>query len=138
MAAFSTALRQSTATNRPNGTCRRGEAAIPSVAMDRTIPSAVVSIDEHEAIVGLIDERGGVCSCTVTRGGCPQLRYLDIVVRVIGDPERVAILGTGSMRLALEREYVSIVKRPDRLVDVEPTGRVDSIELLGRLRRLAV
>src|SRR5262245_45097600 len=98
--------------NRPNGTCRRPAGALPCLAMERTARSAVVSIDEHEAIVGLIDEEGGVSSCTVTRGGCPQLTYLDIVVRVIGDPERLAILGTGSMRLALEREYVSIVKRP--------------------------
>src|SRR5215470_10995672 len=120
MAAFSPAARQDPATNRPNGTCRDGIRAIPCVAMDRTTPSAIVSIDEHEAIVGLIDETGGVCSCTVTRGGSPQLTYLDIVVRVIGDPERLAILGTGSMRLALEREYVSIAKRPERLVDVEP------------------
>jgi hypothetical protein len=107
-------------------------------AMDRTSPTAVVSIDDHEAIVGLIDDSGRICSCTVTRGGCPQLEYLSTVVRVIGDRERVAILGTGSMRLALEREYVGVVKRPERLIDVEPVGRVDAVEVLDRLRRLAV
>jgi hypothetical protein len=41
------------------------------------------------------------------------------------------------MRLALEREYVSIFRRPDRLVDVEPSGPVGRDELVERLRTFA-
>jgi hypothetical protein len=47
------------------------------------------------------------------------------------------ILGPGTDRLALEREYVAINHRPDRLVDVEPAGPVDVSELVNRVRELA-
>jgi hypothetical protein len=40
-------------------------------------------------------------------------------------------------RLALEREYVAMYRRPDRLVDVEPAGPVSSEDLVDRLRTLA-
>jgi hypothetical protein len=63
--------------------------------------------------------------------------YLAQVVRVIGDRQRVVILGPSSVRLALEREYVAAFRRPDRLVDVEPAGPVSSDELVDRLRTLA-
>jgi hypothetical protein len=41
------------------------------------------------------------------------------------------------MRLALEREYVAIHHRPDRLVDVEPSGALAPGDLVRRLRELA-
>ena len=67
----------------------------------------------------------------------PEFIYLNAVVRTIGDRERVMILGPGSARLALEREYVDIHRRPDHLVDVEPTGLLGEPEVIDRLRRLA-
>ncbi len=63
--------------------------------------------------------------------------YLALVVRAIGDRQRVVILGPSSARLELEREYVAIYRRPDRIVDVEPAGAVNTEDLVERLRALA-
>ena len=73
----------------------------------------------------------------MTRGSLAELDYLARVVRLIGDRERVVILGPSSIRLALEREYVSIYRRPERLVDVEPAGAISPEDLVDRLRGLA-
>ncbi|HLO36825.1 MAG TPA: hypothetical protein VK194_12110, partial [Candidatus Deferrimicrobium sp.] len=70
-------------------------------------------------------------------GTLTELEYLADVVREIGDRERVMILGPNEVRLDLEREYVAIYRRPERLVDVEPAGRLDAEALVRRARRLA-
>ena len=80
---------------------------------------------------------GCISTCEIGRGWLSQAAYLAQVVRVIGDRQRVVILGPSSVRLALEREYVAIFRRPDRLVDVEPAGPVSSEDLVDRLRTLA-
>jgi hypothetical protein len=87
-------------------------------------------------MVAVADEAGQVSRCTITRGRDPEPSYLAMVVRAIGDREVVVILGPSSLRLALEREYVAIYHRPERLVDVEPAGRVDESKLVDRLREL--
>jgi hypothetical protein len=99
---------------------------------------AAVWINGRTASLGLIDESGEVLMCSIERGLAPELAYLAIVVRAIGERERVVILGPSSMRLALEREYVAIHHRPERLVDVEPAGALDPNELVRRVRELAV
>ena len=99
--------------------------------------SAVAWINGRHAIVARLDPGGGTTTCTIERGIEPELSYLRSVSRAIGDRERVVVLGPGSARLALEREYVTIYRRPDRLVDVEPAGLVDEGELVDRLWELA-
>lgn len=98
---------------------------------------AVVWINGRGAIVARIDAAGSVSTRTIDRGLEPEPVFLDLVVRAIGARERVVILGPSSHRLALEREYVGIYHRPDRLVDVEPAGPVDEVELIERVRQLA-
>ena len=100
-------------------------------------PSAIAWIDDGTAIIARVGPDGHQSTCEITRGSLPEPAYLAIVVRTIGDRERVLILGPSSMRLALEREYVSIYRRPDRLVDVEPSGPVGRDELVERLRTFA-
>jgi len=100
-------------------------------------PSAVVWIDAREAFVAAMSHDRRVSTCEISRGWLSQPSYLAQVVRVIGDRQRVAILGPSSVRLALEREYVAMFRRPDRLVDVEPAGPVSPEELVDRLRTLA-
>jgi hypothetical protein len=78
-----------------------------------------------------------VSTATIERGLGPEPVFLDLVVRAIGARERVVILGPSTVRLALEREYVGIYQRPDRLVDVEPSGPVTEDELIDRVRQLA-
>ena len=100
-------------------------------------PSAVVWINGRQAFVALMSYDGHITTCEITRGCLTRSSYLAQVVRVIGDRQRVVILGPSSDRLALEREYVAIFRRPDRLVDVEPAGLVAPDELVDRLRTLA-
>ena len=64
--------------------------------------------------------------------------FLARVVDEIGDRDRVVILGPDSMRVELEREYVTINRHPDRLVDVEDAAELDREDLVARLARLTV
>jgi hypothetical protein len=80
---------------------------------------------------------GQISTCEIARGPEPELSYLALVVGAIGDRERVVILGPSSVRLALEREYVAIFHRPDRLVDVEPAEAINAEEVVDRLRALS-
>jgi hypothetical protein len=99
--------------------------------------SAVVWSNGREAIVATMSEDGQVFTCEINRGLSSEAAYLALVVRAVGDRTRVAILGPSSARLALEREYVAIYRRPERIVDVEPTGTVETEDLVERLRALA-
>jgi hypothetical protein len=54
----------------------------------------------------------------------------------MGDRDRIVILGPDAMRVELEREYVTINRRPDRLLDVENTPEVDELGLVDRLTTL--
>jgi hypothetical protein len=112
-------------------------ATLDSVIPQTVSPNAVVWIDGRRAMVVLMSHTGGISTCEITRGWLDQPSYLAHVVRVIGDRPRVVILGPSSVRLALEREYVTIFHRPDRLVDVEPAGVVDMADLIDRSRVLA-
>jgi hypothetical protein len=102
-----------------------------------TAASAVVWLNDHHAVVAGIGSDGKVTREVVDRGHGTELEYLAAVVRAIGDRERVMILGPNQARLELEREYVAIYRRPERLVDVEPAGRMHADALVERLRRLA-
>lgn len=97
---------------------------------------AVVWVNGRQAVVATGSRRGRPTVVEVTREIEPEGSFLGRVVREIGDRERVVILGPGSARLALEREYVSMYQRPDRLVDVEPAGPVTERELVERLGAL--
>ena len=114
-----------------------GTQALDRAAGEAAAESAVVWIDAREAVVAAMSYDGHVTTCEINRGWLPEPSYLAQVVRVIGDRERILILGPSSVRLALEREYVAMFRRPDRLVDVEPAGLVSRDELVDRLRTLA-
>jgi hypothetical protein len=86
--------------------------------------------------MALLDPDGQVSTCEIDRGLEPEPTYLAIVIRAIGDRERIAILGPSSMRLALEREFVAIEHRPERLIDVEPAGPLELRDLIDRVREL--
>jgi hypothetical protein len=107
------------------------------VAAPTTPASAVAWIDDRNAIVASLSITGGISTCEISRGTEAEPSYIALVVRAIGDRERVVILGPSSMRLSLEREYVTIYRRPDRLIDVEPAGPAGAQELIDRVRALA-
>jgi hypothetical protein len=84
-----------------------------------------------------MSDAGRISTRTIERGIDAETPFLAKVVDAIGDRERVVILGPTSMRLLLEREYVTINARPDHLVDVEEASAVDESALIDRLRELA-
>ena len=100
-------------------------------------PATVVWINGRQATVARCSSARHVTTRTIERGIESQLVYLGRVTHAIGECERVVILGPGTDRLALEREYVAVNHRPDRLVDVEPAGAMDVSELMSRARELA-
>jgi hypothetical protein len=100
-------------------------------------PSAVAWINGHEAIVARLGSDGRESTSEISRGSLPERSFLALVVRAIGDRQRLLILGPSSARLALEREYASIFRGPGRLVDVEASGPVEVNGLAERLRTLA-
>lgn len=100
-------------------------------------PSAIVWINGRHAIVARTRGADTVSMVDVDRGVEAETEYLAHVVHEIGDRERVLILGPSSMKLALEREYVSISHRPDRLVAAPPSGGGNEADFVDRLRRLA-
>lgn len=118
-------------------TLRRGTAPV----LERPLPAtgAVAWIDRDRAVVAAKTPTGEVATHEIRR---PSSRanalgpFLARVVDEIGDRERVVILGPDTMRVELEREYVRIHRRPDRLVDVEDSPELDERELVERVTRL--
>jgi hypothetical protein len=106
-------------------------------ARDGSARSAVVWINGRQAVVATMSDEGRISTSEIDRRWMREQPYLAQVVRAIGDRQRVSILGPTSIRLALERDYVAMYRRPDRLVDVEPAGPFTSEELVDRVRSLA-
>jgi hypothetical protein len=120
-------------TNEPGGSI----AASGPAASSKLEPSAVAWITSRRALVARIDHEGHVSTCRIERGRDPEPSYLAIVARAIGEQDRVAILGPSAARLALEREYVAIYHRPERLIDVERPVRPEEADLVDRLYDVA-
>ena len=114
-----------------------GTQGLGRTAGEASAPSAVVWINGRQAIVAGMGRDGRISTSEITRGSMREQPYLAQVVRAIGDRQRVLILGPSSIRLALERDYVAMYRRPDRLVDVEPAGTFSPDELVDRVRTLA-
>ena len=114
--------------------------AAASLPVTGTRPSAVAWIDDRHAYVATNAATGDLLFSEIRpRDGASDEdpTYVVRVADAIGDRERVAIMGPDSNRLALERAYVTIFHRPDRLIDVEPSSLADRIEIAERLRQLA-
>lgn len=112
------------------------EAAKPEAADMQLRPDAVVWVDEGHAIVARA-EGGAIETTEVRRVGQSETRYLARVVHEIGDREHVMIVGPQPIHLALEREYVAISHRPDRIIAAPAATRGAAAEILDRIERLA-
>ena len=100
-------------------------------------PTAVVWINGRHAVVAVADDDvSGITSTTVERMIESEADFVGRIVGAVGDSERVMVLGPASLRLAVQRAYVAVSHRPDRLVEVTRTGPIDAIELAERLRAL--
>ena len=99
-------------------------------------PDAVVWVDERHAIVARADVEG-IATTEVRRVGQPEIRYLARIVHEVADKDHVLIVGPQPIKLALEREYVAISHRPDRLIAAPQSVRRAGAEILERFERLA-
>jgi hypothetical protein len=100
-------------------------------------PCAVTWIGDEWASVARMSRDRVVSTSAIHRGAGTEASYLELIARVLGDAQRVVILGPTSMRLALERAYVALYHWPDRLVDVDHSDVIGEEELIDRLRALA-
>lgn len=100
---------------------------------------AVTWIDSTRAIIARTGRNGGI-SVKVVRPDPDlvdeRIPFLSQVADEIGDRDRVVIMGPDAMRVELEREYVMIFQRPDRIIDVETSGPTEQTELVRRLELL--
>ena len=79
-------------------------------------PDAVVWIDEQHAIVAQLDPAGEISTVEVRRAQQVEARYVGRVVHELGAHEHIMVLGPEPIRLALERRFVAVGHRPDRLM----------------------
>jgi hypothetical protein len=100
-------------------------------------PSAVVWVDADHAIVASTGSDGGIATEQVDRGSASETEFLAHVVRQIGDRPTVSVVGPSALRLALEREFVAINHRPERLIGIPTSARAAESGILERMRRLA-
>ncbi len=101
-----------------------------------TRSGAVAWIDRTCAIVARTAADGSIALFRIEAGDAPLAPFLGRVTGAIGDRERVQVLGSDAMRIELEREYVAIYRRPERLVDVGSAPRADEADLVRRLEQL--
>ncbi|HXG41020.1 MAG TPA: hypothetical protein VNJ28_08760 [Candidatus Limnocylindrales bacterium] len=95
-------------------------------------PTVAVWVDRDRAVLARRAASGSVVLSTVAAADDPWT-YLSRVVDELYGARRIVVLGPAPMRTALEREYVQIYHRPDRLVEVEPVGDADERELVSRI-----
>jgi hypothetical protein len=107
--------------------------------LPRPHSSAITWIDRSHAIVARTMPSGAIdiTEIDLTMGDGTDPASLTRVADAIGNRERVLVTGSLGMRTALERQYVAIYQRPDRLVDVEESAPLTRRQLVERLRELA-
>lgn len=97
--------------------------------------AAVVWLDRSHALIARA--RGGLPAVTeIDREQDPEPAYLLRVAHEAEGCDRVAIMGSDASRIAFEREYVSLYRRPERLIDVELSATPEPRELVQQLRQL--
>jgi hypothetical protein len=98
--------------------------------------SAVVFIEASRAVVGRA--RGGDrVVIAIARRQEVETAFLGRVAHEIETADRIVVMGPSDERLALEREYVLLTHRPDRLVHDEAAVEMTRPEVLARLAELA-
>lgn len=100
-------------------------------------PAAVVWLSHREAIVGSTWRRGDRVTSLERDELEPLSAFLNRVLDQVGDAGPVIVVGPEAARLELERAYVSMYRRPDRLLDVAAPVRLSAPEILARLHQAA-
>jgi hypothetical protein len=96
----------------------RGSATAP-----RVDDEAIVWIDHEQAVVvGLAGDHVDEVTRIGRRRGEREAAFEARAVDEVLDRDRVVVAGPAFARTQFEREFVALTKRPDRLVDHEPTA----------------
>lgn len=97
--------------------------------------AAVIWLDRYHALVARA-HAGRAAVTEVDRDLDPEPAYLHRILDQAADCDRLVVMGADAARLAFEREYVALYRRPDRLIDA---GRLDApraCDLVDQLRML--
>lgn len=95
--------------------------------------AAVVWLDRSHALIARA--RKGVPAITeINREVDRETDYLLRVAREAQGCDRVVIMGSDASRIAFEREYVALYRRPERLIDVGLETTPEPRDLVQQLR----
>ena len=83
-----------------------------------------------------VADQGHALITEVDREADPEPTYLRRVLREAEDCDRVVVMGPDSARIAFEREFVALYRRPDRLMDPGPSRDPVRSQLVDQLRVL--
>jgi hypothetical protein len=108
----------------------------PVVPVLRHATAAIAWIDAHHALIVRTAANRQVEFREIEAAPDPggeRSPYLAQVAHELGDRDRIVVLGPGTQRLDLERQYVGIYHNPDRIVDVDESDAMGREELVARL-----
>ena len=98
-----------------------------------TDATAVVWLDRTHAMVARARDGHSVVT-EVDRDLDPETEYLVHVANAAAGCDRVVIMGADASRIAFEREYVALYRRPDRLIDLGSSPAPARSDLIDQLR----
>jgi hypothetical protein len=94
-----------------------------AVVPHRVDDEAIVWIDHEQAVVvSLAGDRVDAVTRIGRRRGEREGAFEARAVDEVLDRDRVVVAGPAFARTEFEREFVALTKRPDRLVDHDPTA----------------
>lgn len=97
--------------------------------------AAVVWLDRSHALIARAND--GLPAVTeIEREQDLEPAYLLRVAREAQGCDRVVIMGPDASRIAFEREYVALYRRPERLIDVGLVTTPEPRDLVQQLRQL--
>jgi hypothetical protein len=100
-----------------------------------THAAAVIWLDRSHALVARAHGVHPVI-IEIDRETDLETQYLLRVAHETAGCDRVVIMGPDASRIAFEREYVALYRRPDRLIDLGPSDAPARAELVDQLRVL--
>ena len=98
-------------------------------------PSALVWLDRTHALVARA-HAGRPEVTEIDRSFDAETEYLLRVLHAAADCGRIVVMGPDADRVALEREYVALYRRPDRLIDIGQVDPPRASDLVDQLRML--
>ena len=98
-------------------------------------PAAVIWLDRYHALIARA-QAGRAAVTEIDRDLDPEPTYLHRILHEAADCDRLVVMGSDAARIAFEREYVALYRRPDRLIDVSGVETARESDLVDHLRML--